>query len=65
VCLWVDGEHSPTAMEKLRAGDLVFPTLPEALSMLGMNEGEAEEAAAVLEEHRVSREGRSVRSDVV
>ncbi len=65
VCLWVDGEHSPTAMEKLRAGELVFPTLPEALEMLGMDEGEASEAAGVMEQHRESREGRSVRGDVV
>jgi hypothetical protein len=65
VCLWVDGEHSPTAMEKLRAGELVFPTLPEALEMLGMDEGEASEAAGVMEEHRESREGQSVRGDVV
>ena len=65
VCLWVDGEHSPTAMEKLRAGELVFPTLPEALEMLDMDEGEAREAAAVLEERRASREGQSVRGDVV
>jgi hypothetical protein len=65
VCLWVDGEHSPTALEKLRAGELVFPTLPEALEMLDMAEGEAREAAAVLEERRESREGQSVRGDVV
>jgi hypothetical protein len=65
VCLWVDGERSPTAMEKLRAGELVFPTLSEALSMLGMDDGEAKEAAGVLAEHRESREGRSVRGDVV
>jgi hypothetical protein len=61
VCLWIDGEHSPTAMEKLRTGDLVFPTLPEALEMLGMGESEAQEAAALLEERRESREGSSVR----
>jgi hypothetical protein len=65
VCLWVDGEHSPTAMAKLRAGELVFPTLPEALEMLGMDEAEASEAAGVMEKHRESREGRSVRGDVV
>ena len=65
VCLWVDGEHSPTAMEKLRAGELVFPTLPGALEMLDMDDGEAQEAAAVLEERRESREGGSVRGDVV
>jgi len=65
VCLWVDGERSPTAMEKLRAGELVFPTLSEALEMLGMDESEAEEAATVLEENRESREGASVRGDVV
>jgi hypothetical protein len=65
VCLWVDGEHSPTAMEKLRASELVFPTLPEALEMLDMAADEAREAAAVLEERRESREGQSVRGDVV
>jgi hypothetical protein len=65
VCLWVDGEHSPTAIEKLRAGELVFPTLPEALKMLGMEPETAREAAAVLENRRGSREGRSVRGDVV
>ena len=65
VCLWIDGERSPTAMEKLRAGELVFPTLSEALEMLGMGESEAGEAAAVLEDHRESREGASVRGDVV
>jgi hypothetical protein len=65
VCLWVDGEHSPTAMEKLRTGELVFPTLPEALEMLDMDEGEAREAATVLEDRRESRDGQSVRGDVV
>jgi len=65
VCLWVDGERSPTAFEKLRGGDLVFPTLPEALEMLGMDESEAREAAGAIEAHRDSREGRSVRGDVV
>ncbi len=65
VCLWVDGEHSPTAMEKLRAGELVFPTLPGALEMLDMDDAEAREAAAVLKECRESREGQSVRGDIV
>jgi hypothetical protein len=65
VCLWVDGERSPTAFEKLRRGDLVFPTLPEALEMLGMDATTAREAADAIEEHRDSRDGQSVRGDVV
>jgi len=65
VCLWVEGERSPTALEKLRGGDLVFPTLPEALEMLGMDESEAGEAAEAIEARRDAREGASVRGDVV
>jgi len=65
VCLWVEGERSPTAFEKLRGGDLVFPTLPEALEMLGMAESEAREAADAVEGYRDAREGPSVRGDVV
>ena len=65
VCLWVDGERSPTAMEKLRTGELVFSTLPDALEMLGMDRETAREATEVVEARRESREGRSVRGDVV
>lgn len=65
VCLWVDGDRSPTAFEKLRSGNLVFPTLPEALEMLGMAEMRSREVAAAIEDHRDSRDGTSVRGDVV
>jgi hypothetical protein len=65
VCLWVDGTRSTEAMEKLRAGDLVFPTLSDALGMLGMEEGEAERATDAVRAYRERQEGASVRGDVV
>jgi len=65
VCLWVDGQHSEDALKKLRAGELVFPTLPEALEMLGLDEAAAETAAGTLRRRRKSQQGSSVRGDVV
>ncbi len=65
VCLWVDDRRSEEALEKLRAGDLVFPTLPEALSMLGMDDEEAREAADAMQAYRERQEGATVRGDVV
>ena len=65
VCLWVDGQRSEEAIEKLREGDLVLPTLPSALEMLGMNSEEAQTAAGALESYRKRQEGASVRGDVV
>ncbi|MFB6075064.1 MAG: hypothetical protein ABEJ89_08635 [Haloarculaceae archaeon] len=65
VCLWVDGQRSDDALAKLRAGDLVLPTLPEALEMLGMDEGEASDAAAAVEAYSERQEGATVRGDVV
>jgi hypothetical protein len=69
VCLWVsDGEQterSDGAFEKLRSGELVLPTLSESLSMLGMDEGEAETAADALRAYRERQDGASVRGDVV
>jgi hypothetical protein len=65
VCLWIDGRHSEDAFEKLRSGELVLPTLPDALSMLGMDESEAETAAATMREYREGQEGATVRGDVV
>lgn len=64
-CLWVDGRRSETAFEKLRTGAFVFPTLPDALTMLGMDDGEAREAADVISEYRARQEGTTVRGDVV
>jgi len=65
VCLWVDGQRSETAFEKLREGELVFPTLSNALEMLGMEAGEAERAATAVREYRARQEGASVRGDLV
>ncbi|SFR36139.1 DUF7095 family protein [Halogeometricum limi] len=65
VCLYADGQRSETALDKLRAGELVFPTLPEALAMLGMDEDDAAEAADAVRDYRASQTGATVRGDVV
>lgn len=65
VCLWIDGERSPTAFEKLRSGEFVFPTLPEALEMLDLDPETAAEAAKTVQEYRSSQSGVTVRGDVV
>lgn len=65
VCLWADGTRSETAMGKLREGEFVFPTLAEALAMIGMDDEEATDAAAAITEYRANQEGATVRGDVV
>lgn len=65
VCLWIDGERSGTAFEKLRRGDFVFPTLPEALGMLGLEDDEAATAADALRDYHDGQSGPTVRGDVV
>ncbi|CQH47931.1 uncharacterized protein HHUB_1368 [Halobacterium hubeiense] len=65
VCLWADGERSDDAFQKLRDGELVFPTLAGALEMLGADEEEAEVAADAVEARRERAEGATVRGDVV
>lgn len=65
VCLWVDGHRSPTAFEKLRKGEFVFPTLPDALTMLDLDAETAKEAAETLQAYRSSQTGATVRGDVV
>ena len=65
VCLWLDGQRSEDAFAKLRDGKFVFPTLPDALGMLGLDEDEAQRAAGAVEQYREEREGVSVRGDVV
>ncbi len=65
VCLWIEGERSPTALERLRAGDLVFPTLADSLEMLGLAPDEAGTAAAAVREYRADLTGATVRGDVV
>lgn len=64
-CLWVDGQRSEDAFEKLRSGSFVFPTLPDALEMLGADETAAREAAETIEASRAEQAGASVRGDVV
>jgi len=65
VCLWVDGQRSESAFEKLRASDFAFPTLDGALEMLGMDEAEAATAADELRAYREQQDGATVRGDVV
>ncbi|RLM59664.1 hypothetical protein DVK02_02690 [Halobellus sp. Atlit-31R] len=65
VCLYADGQRSQSALEKLRDGELVFPTLDAALSMLGLDESTAEAAAEAVTASRASQSGRTVRGDVV
>lgn len=65
VCLWIDGRRSEEAFEKLRSGELVLPTLSEALGMLGMEDDEASVAAETLRKRREHQEGATVRGDVV
>ncbi len=65
VCVWQDGVRSDQALEKLRDGAYVFPTLEEALGMLGLDAEEAAEATASLRSWKADLEGRSVRGDVI
>ena len=65
VCLWLNGRRAPDSFEKLRNGEYVFPTLPNALEMLGLESKQAQQAASTIEEFRQSRSGSSVRGDVV
>ena len=64
VQLWGDGRRAEETLAKLRDGALPFPTLPEALGMLGVDEETARTAAAAMND-REAGEGRSVRGDVV
>jgi hypothetical protein len=65
VCLYADGRRDDGAMTKLRGGELAFPTLSDALEMLGLDEGTAAEAADALRQRRAETTGRTVRGDVV
>lgn len=65
VCLWIDGNRSPTAFERLRTGDFAFPPLPQALEMLGLDHEQAQQAADVMERQRTERVGTTVREDVL
>ncbi|UPV72837.1 hypothetical protein M0R89_09770 [Halorussus limi] len=65
VCLWAEGQRSDDALRKLRESELAFPTLPDALEMLGMDEEKTDEAAEAVESYRKRQEGATVRGDVV
>jgi hypothetical protein len=65
VCLYAGGQRDDEAMAKLRRGELAFPTLSDALEMLGLDEETAAEAAEVMRERRAEATGRTVRGDVV
>ncbi|WP_336021897.1 DUF7095 family protein [Halobellus salinisoli] len=65
VCLFAEEQRSESAFEKLRDGEFVFPTLAEALSMLGLDDDTAGEAADAVSQYRASQSGRTVRGDVV
>jgi hypothetical protein len=65
VCLWLEGQRSDDALRKLREGELVFPTLPESLEMLGLDGEESDRAAAAVREYRQAQDGTTVRGDVV
>jgi hypothetical protein len=64
-CLWAEGRHSEDAMRKLREGEFVFPTLSDALEMLGADSEQADQAAEAVRARRESQQGTTVRSDVV
>ncbi|WP_224332737.1 DUF7095 family protein [Haloprofundus halobius] len=65
VCLWLDGQRGDEALEKLRGGELPFPTLSGALEMLGMDDEAAQTAATRMREYRAEQTGTTVRGDVV
>jgi len=65
VCLWLDGRRAEDALDRLRGGELAFPTLPDALEMLGVEMPTAEEAAEAVRAYRAGQSGATVRGDVV
>lgn len=65
VCLYLDGQRSPDAFEKLRNGEYVFPPLSGAFEMLSLDSDEAERAAEAVQRFREQQDGVSVRGDVV
>ncbi len=65
VCLYLDGQRSPDAFEKLRKGEYVFPPLSGAFEMLSLDEAEAKQAAEAVQQFREQQDGMSVRGDVV
>jgi len=65
VCLWVDCHRDGGALDRLREGEFVMPTLSDALGMMGVDDETAAEAAEAVRTYRAEREGATVRGDVV
>ena len=65
VCLWVDGQRDTDLLDKLRGGELPFPTLAGALEQLGVDSETASEAANAVREYRADQTGSTVRGDVI
>ena len=65
VCLWAEGARAEESMEKLRNGELPFPTLSGALEMLGVDDDTAADAADAMRAYRAEQTGTTVRGDVV
>ena len=65
VQLWADGVFAEETFEKLRRGELPFPTLPAALEMLGLDEETAGSASEAMRAYRAEQTGTTVRGDVV
>ncbi len=65
VALWIDGQRSEDAFEKLRNSEFAFPPLSVAFESLGLESEAASEAAEAVHAWREDREGVTVRGDVV
>ncbi|MFC5135724.1 MULTISPECIES: DUF7095 family protein [Haloferacaceae] len=65
VCLWAGGRRDEEAFERLRDGAFAMPTLPAALSSLGVDDDVAGAVADALATERADQDGSSVRGDMV
>jgi len=65
VALWVEGQRSATALEKLRDSAFAFPPLSAAFERLGLDADAASRAAEAVHSWREDREGVTVRGEVV
>jgi hypothetical protein len=65
VCLWADGRRDEEAIDRLRAASFAMPTLPAALSSLGVDDDVAGAVADALAAERADQRGSSVRGDMV
>lgn len=65
VALWIEGQRSEEAVEKLRGSEFAFPPLSAAFESLGLDGEEARTAAEAVHSWREDSEGVTVRGDVV